>query len=126
MLRRDFIRSMAAIGLWPFAKDIAPSPTPTIAWPAADDPHFWRWLRGQRHGIVIKKLPIGTPPTDPDSVVRVFADAITPRTRAIDVPHITSKLGIVLPVAQIAQLARGKNIFFFVDGAQAIGQRRID
>src|SRR5260370_3388366 len=47
MLRRDFIRSMAAIGLWPFAKDIAPSPTPTIAWPAADDPHFWGWLRGQ-------------------------------------------------------------------------------
>src|SRR5438552_3487277 len=47
MLRRDFIRSMAAIGLWPFAKDIAPSPTPRIAWPAADDPKIWRWVRGQ-------------------------------------------------------------------------------
>src|SRR5438552_3487280 len=48
------------------------------------------------------------------------------RTRAIDVPHITSKLGIVLPVARIAELARGKNIFVLVDGAQAIGQKRID
>src|SRR6266849_3848574 len=244
MLRRDFIRSMAAIGLWPFTKDIAPSPTHAMAWPAATDPHFWRWVRGQfdiprdeayfntgtlgavprpvmeilsahmreiektiahydyrpehpeyfsgyrkqeelrakiatlfnatgpeialtqnatmgtnfvanglnlqpgdevlmtdqehvgnrgpwelrekRQGIVLRKLPIGTPPPDPDSVVRVFADAITPRTRAIDVPQITSKLGIVMPVARIAQLARDKNIFFLVDGAQVIGQKRID
>ena len=244
MQRRDFIRSMAAIGLWPFTKDIAPAPTRPIAWPAAADPKFWRWVRDQldvprdeayfntgtlaavprpimdavtahmreiertiahydyrpenpeyfagyrkqeelrarvaplfnasgpeiallqnatmgtnfvangldlqpgdevlmtdqehignrgpwelrekRHGIVIKKLPIGTPPSDPDAVVRVFADAITPRTRVIDVPHITSKLGIVLPVARIVELARGKNIFVLVDGAQAIGQRPID
>ena len=47
MLRRDFIRSMAAIGLWPFTRDIAPSPTPSIAWPAPADPHFWRWVRSQ-------------------------------------------------------------------------------
>jgi selenocysteine lyase/cysteine desulfurase len=83
-------------------------------------------LREKRHGIVVRKLPIGTPPADPDSIVKVFADAITPRTRVIDAPHITSKLGIVLPVAQIGALARPRNIFFLVDGAQVIGQRRID
>src|ERR1041385_4935155 len=42
-------------------------------------------LREKRDGIVVRKLPIGTPPGDPQSVVRVFAEAITPRTRVIDV-----------------------------------------
>lgn len=83
-------------------------------------------LREKRQGIVVRKLPIGTPPSDPEAVVRVFAEAITPRTRAIDVPHITSKLGIVLPVARIAELARAHNLFFLVDGAQAIGHIPID
>ncbi len=244
MLRRDFIRSMAALGLWPFAKDIeAPLPRP-MKWPATTDRHYWRWIREQfdlphgeayfnvgtlgavprpvmdavtnhmweiektiahydyrpehpeyfagyrkqeelrakvasllnataaevalvqnatmgsnfvangldlqpgdevlltdqehvgnrgpwelrekRQGIVARKLPIGTPPSDPDAVVRVFAEAVTPRTRVIDVPHITSKLGIVMPVARICELARTKNIFSVIDGAQVIGHLRID
>ncbi len=83
-------------------------------------------LREKREGIVVRKLPIGTPPSDPESVVRIFTDAITPRTRVIDVPHITSKLGIVMPVAQICAAARPRNIFTLVDGAQVIGQLRID
>ena len=83
-------------------------------------------LREKRHGIMVRKLAIGTPPADPDSIVKAFADAITPRTRVIDIPHITSRLGIVLPVARIAELARPRNIFYLVDGAQVIGQRPID
>lgn len=244
MRRRDFLQSVAALGLWPLASDIAPSPRRALSWPAAGDSHFWPWIRAQfdipkgetyfntgtlgamprvvtdtvsdhlreiektiahydyrpehaeyfagyrkqdelrakvaaiinatapevalvqnatmgsnfvanglqlqpgdevlltdqehvgnrgpwelrekRQGIVVKKLPIGTPPKDPESVVRVFADAITPRTRAIDVPHITSKLGIVMPVRQICDLARNNNLFAIVDGAQAIGHVHVD
>jgi isopenicillin-N epimerase len=83
-------------------------------------------LREKRDGIVVRKLAIGTPPADPESVVRVFAEAITPKTRIIDVPHITSKLGIVLPVEQICALARDRGIFTLIDGAQAIGHLHID
>ncbi len=83
-------------------------------------------LREKREGIVVRKLPIGTPPVDPDAVVKVFAEAITPRTRVIDVPHITSKLGIVMPAAQICAIARPRNIFTLIDGAQVIGHLRID
>ena len=83
-------------------------------------------LREKRDGIVVRKLPIGAPPADPESVVRVFAEAITPKTKVIDVPHITSKLGIVLPVAEICALARARNIFTLIDGAQAIGHLHID
>ena len=81
-------------------------------------------LREKRSGIVIRKVPIVM--NDPDANVRAFADAITPRTRAIDVPHVTSRLGIVMPVKQICALGRGRNIFTMVDGAQTIGHLRID
>jgi selenocysteine lyase/cysteine desulfurase len=83
-------------------------------------------LREKRDGIVVRKLAIGMPPADPDAVVRVFADAITPRTRVIDVPHITSKLGIVLPVARICEIARPRNIFTLIDGAHGVGHLPVD
>jgi selenocysteine lyase/cysteine desulfurase len=83
-------------------------------------------LREKRSGIRVRKLAIGTPPSDPDAVVRLFADAIGPKTKVIDVPHITSKLGIVMPVAKICELARARGIFTLIDGAQAVGQLRVD
>ena len=83
-------------------------------------------LREKRSGIRVRKLPIGAPPSDPDAIFAVFRDAIGPRTKVIDVPHITSKLGIVMPVARIVELARSKGIFTLIDGAQAVGQRRVD
>src|SRR5712664_2213267 len=58
-------------------------------------------LREKRNGIGVRKLPIGAPPAEPGEVLRVVAEAIGPRTRVIAVPHITSKLGIVLPVREI-------------------------
>ena len=83
-------------------------------------------LRQKRDGIEVRKLAIGNPPPDPESVVRIFAEAIGPSTKVIDVPHITSKLGIVMPVEAICALARGRGIFSMIDGAQAVGQLRVD
>ena len=83
-------------------------------------------LRAKRQGIVVRKLPIPIPTPDPDTVVKIFADAISPRTQVIAVPHITSKYGIVLPVRQICELGRQRGIFTFVDGAQAVGQLRVN
>ena len=83
-------------------------------------------LRAKREGIVVRQLLIPVPTTDPDALVRIFADAITPRTRVIAVPQITSKYGIVLPVRRICTLARERGIFSLVDGAQAVGQLRVD
>jgi selenocysteine lyase/cysteine desulfurase len=83
-------------------------------------------LREKRGGIRVRKLPIGSPPADPEEVVRVFADAIGPSTKVIDVPHVTSKLGIVMPVKPICEMARARGIFTLIDGAQAVGQMRVD
>ncbi len=48
-------------------------------------------------------------------------DLITPRTRAIQVSHITAPTGIVMPVQEIAALATDANAWFHVDGAQSAG-----
>jgi isopenicillin-N epimerase len=83
-------------------------------------------LRAKRQGIVVKKLVIPVPTPDPQTVVHIFANAIGPRTKAIAVPHVTSHYGIVLPVREICDLGRARAIFTLVDGAQAVGQMRVD
>ncbi len=83
-------------------------------------------LRAKRQGIVVKKLPIPIPTPDPQTVVKIFADAIGPRTRVIAVHHVVSHYGIIMPVEELCGLARDRDIFTLVDGAQAVGQMRVD
>jgi isopenicillin-N epimerase len=83
-------------------------------------------LRAKRQGIVVRKLPIPVPTTDPQTIVRIFADAIGPRARVIAVPHVSSRYGIVMPVRELCDLGRARGVFTLVDGAQAAGQLRVD
>ena len=46
---------------------------------------------------------------------------LTPQTRVIQVSHITAPTGLRMPIHQIAALARAKDIWFHVDGAQSLG-----
>ncbi len=50
-----------------------------------------------------------------------IAALITPRTRVVQVSHVTAPTGIVLPVAAIAALCRARGIWFHIDGAQSAG-----
>jgi selenocysteine lyase/cysteine desulfurase len=46
---------------------------------------------------------------------------ITRRTRLISIPHVVTTTGLIMPIKEIARLAKAKNVWFFVDGAQAAG-----
>ncbi|HUD48054.1 MAG TPA: aminotransferase class V-fold PLP-dependent enzyme [Candidatus Baltobacteraceae bacterium] len=83
-------------------------------------------LRAKRQGIVVKKLAIPIPTPDPETVVKIFSDAVGPRTKVIAVPHVASHYGITMPVREICGLGAGLGIFTLVDGAQAVGQLRVD
>jgi selenocysteine lyase/cysteine desulfurase len=83
-------------------------------------------MRMKRQGVVWKAVPLPIPPTNPAAIVRDFAQAITPRTKVMAIPHITSKYGIVMPVRQLCQLARERGIVTVVDGAQAVGQLHVN
>src|SRR5262249_7764637 len=71
-------------------------------------------------------VAVPVPCDDPKAIVERFAAAISERTKVVAVPHVTSALGIVMPVAEIAALAKAKGAFVVVDGAQALGQIPVD
>jgi isopenicillin-N epimerase len=75
--------------------------------------------RARRHGIVVKQLSFKVPPPSPEYLVDLFRNAITPRTRVIEVTHITNLTGQIFPVAEVAKMARERNVEVFVDGAHA-------
>jgi selenocysteine lyase/cysteine desulfurase len=78
----------------------------------------WR-QRERREGIVLKRVKIETPVKSDDSFVEQIAAAITPRTRVIEVMHISFQTGYIAPVRRIVDLAKPKGIQVFVDGAHA-------
>jgi selenocysteine lyase/cysteine desulfurase len=80
----------------------------------------WR-QRERRDGIVLKTISFPVPPPSLDDLLERFRRAITPRTRVIQVCHITNLTGQVFPVREIARLGRERGIEVIVDGAHAFG-----
>ena len=80
------------------------------------------WMqRAERDGIVLKQIAFKVPPPSDEYVVEQFRAAITPRTRVIEVPHITNLTGQIMPVRALSQLSKQHGIELFVDGAHAFG-----
>jgi selenocysteine lyase/cysteine desulfurase len=78
----------------------------------------WR-QRVRRDGIVLKEVSFPVPPASMLQVVDRFREAITPRTKVIEVTHITNLTGQIMPVRELVELARPLGIQVFVDGAHA-------
>ena len=78
----------------------------------------WR-QRARREGIVLKEISFKVPPPSQQYLVDQFRAAITPRTRVLEVTHITNLTGQIMPVKELMDLARPRGIEVFVDGAHA-------
>jgi len=86
----------------------------------------WRLL-AKRRGLVVKELPLEPALKEgPHAVVRLFANAITPRTQIVMFSHITSVLGIRMPARELCTIAHEHGALALIDGAQAVGQIRVD
>jgi isopenicillin-N epimerase len=77
--------------------------------------------RVRREGIVLKQISFKVPPPSDGYIVEQFRRAITPRTKVIEVTHITNLTGQIMPVREIARMARPLGIEVYVDGAHAFG-----
>ena len=86
-------------------------PSGTIPW------QYWQETKGIK--LIRPTLPIL--PKTPEQIVKVYADAITPKTKVISMCHVINTNGMILPVKQVSQMARKKGILVAVDGAQAPG-----
>ena len=83
-------------------------------------------LRARRDGIVVKVITVPNPPESPDQLIQLYLDATTPRTRVWAIPHISSSRAIRYPVTQLSALARERDIWSVVDGAQSLGHVVVD
>jgi isopenicillin-N epimerase len=82
--------------------------------------------RVKRDGMVWRQVKIPAPADDPDQIVQLFAEAITPHTRVLAFPHIISGTAVVMPVKRLTALAHEHGCLSIVDGAQAVGQVEVN
>lgn len=82
--------------------------------------------RERREGIVLKQIQIPTPAEDPAEVVRLFEEAITPKTKMILACHMINLTGQILPVTELTAMARRHGIPLVIDGAHAMAHFDFD
>ena len=81
---------------------------------------LWRYVC-ERKGARYVEVP-----TWPSSAAVDLLGAVTPRTRAIFVSHISSPTALIFPVGEICTRAREAGVLTIVDGAHAPGQIALD
>ncbi len=77
--------------------------------------------REKREGVKVKMFPFRYPPKNIKELADAFKKNITPRTKLIEVCHITNLTGQIFPIREICQMARKRGIEVVVDGAHAFG-----
>lgn len=82
--------------------------------------------RERREGIVLKQIQIPVPAEDPAEIVRLFEEAITPRTRMILASHMVNLTGQILPVTELTAMARRHGIPLVIDGAHSLAHFDFD
>jgi selenocysteine lyase/cysteine desulfurase len=80
----------------------------------------------KRVGIKQVVINIPSPPSSVDEIVGLYEKAITPRTKAIMVSHMTYVTGLITPVKELADLAQRRGILISVDGAHPLGMMDLD
>ncbi len=76
--------------------------------------------RQRREKIILVEITIPVPAEDDDEIVRLFEQAITPRTRVILVCHVINLTGQILPVRKVCDMAHRHGIPVIVDGAHSL------
>jgi selenocysteine lyase/cysteine desulfurase len=83
------------------------------------------WLnQARRRGIVVRLFE--PDPASAEGNLARIRELLSPRTKVIQVSHLTCTTGLLFPVAAIAELARSRGIWFHIDGAQSAGMIPVD
>lgn len=83
-------------------------------------------LKAKRYGMVLREVAVPKPAHSPQEVYDVLVKAMTPKTRVLMVSHMITGSGAILPVKELCAEAARRGIFTVLDGAQTIGQIRVD
>ena len=82
----------------------------------------WHFLRENKKAI-IKLAPINN---DGDIIIEELKKLVTSKTKIIAVTHLSNVTGTIVPIKEIVEIARKKNIPVLVDGCQSAPHIKID
>ncbi len=82
----------------------------------------WNFLRENKKAI-IKFAPINE---DGDIVISKLQELITSKTKIIAVSHLSNVTGTIVPIKEIIEIARKKNVPVLVDGCQSVPHISVD
>ena len=82
----------------------------------------WHYLR-ETKGAIIKFAPIND---NGDIIISKLKELITSKTKIIAVTHLSNVTGTIVPIKEIVEIARKKNIPVLVDGCQSAPHIKID
>ena len=102
-----------------FGMDLAPGDEVLLT--SQDYPRMittWQ-QRERREKIVLRQLDFAVPVNSAADLVKLYEQAITPRTKVIHVSHTVFLTGQIFPIKEICALARKRGITSIVDGAHA-------
>ncbi len=77
--------------------------------------------RANRHGIVVRRIELPVAPTARQTV-RLFEEAMSPRTKLVVASHLADGWGYVLPIRELSDLAHDRGAQLLADGALSFGQ----
>ncbi len=82
----------------------------------------WHFLRENKKAI-IKFAPIDE---DGDIIIEKFKELITNKTKIIALTHLSNVTGTIVPIKEIVDIAKKKNIPVLVDGCQSVPHINVD
>ena len=82
----------------------------------------WHYLRESK-GAIIKFIPIND---DGDIEIEKIKELVTSKTKIIAITHLSNVTGTIVPIKEIVEIARKKNIPVLVDGCQSAPHIKID
>ncbi|MBY0434909.1 MAG: aminotransferase class V-fold PLP-dependent enzyme, partial [Cyclobacteriaceae bacterium] len=84
------------------------------------------YLKEKRYGVVVKIVQMPKPIQNSAEAYETIVKAITPKTKVLMLSHMITGSGAILPVKELCAEARKRGIFTLLDGAQTIGQIKVD
>lgn len=90
-----------------------------------DYPHMknaWK-QRAKRDDLKLKWVSLELPSTDKEYLIKQYTDQMTDKTKLVCITYITNWNGQVMPLQELAKMAKSKGAEVLVDAAHAIGQR---
>jgi isopenicillin-N epimerase len=85
----------------------------------------WMLLE-KRKGTTYREMELPKPIKDRKQVLDLVVKSFSEKTRVLMLSHIITGSGAILPVKEICDEARKRGIITILDGAQAIGQIKVD